>query len=204
MKKLASAFGVSLVGMKMWAAPILDPSSGHYYDVIPAPGITWDDARAAALGFSYLGLLGHLATVTSASEDSYVGAAVAAAGSGEFWLGGFQNPVTETSATDGWTWVNGEGSFPGVDGASGYANSYSNWNPGEPNDAYGPGSEQYLGINLGRVGGFNDEGFLGLIGGYVIEYDPNTIRTVPDSGSTLLLLAGAVGVVMPFSRRFRR
>lgn len=205
MKKLSLALCFCAVSSTVVsAAPILDPSSGHYYDVIPAAGITWDDARAAALSNFYLGLQGHLATVTSGDEDSTVGAAVAAAGSGEFWLGGYQNPITETSAATGWTWVNGEGTFPGANGAVGFDNAYSNWNPGEPNDAYGPGSEQYLGINLGQVGGFNDEGNLGLIGGYVIEYDPHTINDVPDVGATLGLLGGALALLVPVSRRFRR
>ncbi|MBI1840826.1 MAG: VPDSG-CTERM sorting domain-containing protein [Verrucomicrobia bacterium] len=205
MKKHVLTLCLSLACASAWAAPILDPSSGHYYDVIPASGITWDDARSGALGNFYLGLQGHLATVTSSCEDGYVGAAVAAAGSGEFWLGGFQNPITETTAAAGWTWVNGEGTFPGVNGALGFANPYSNWNSGEPNDYYGAGTEQYLGINLGVVGGFNDEGNLGLIGGYVIEYDPNTIPDhVPDAGATASLLGGALAMLASFARRIRK
>ncbi len=132
---------------------------------------------------------------------------MANASGGEFWLGGYQNPAGETTANAGWTWVNSEGTFPGVNGASGSHNSYSNWNPGEPNDAYGPGSEQYLGINLGSPGGFNDEGNLGLIGGYVIEYDPHTVPNgglvgAPDGGSTAFLLIGALSV-LGISRRAR-
>lgn len=189
-------------------AQVLDPSNGHYYQVISDPGDTWMNAEVAALSHYYNGLEGHLATVTSAGEDSYVGAAVTAAGSGEFWLGGYQNPSTETVPTAGWTWVNGEGTFPGVNGAAGFDNAYSNWNPNEPNDAYGPGSEQYLGINLGNVGGFNDEGNLGGIGGYVIEFDPNTIPTgglaTPDVASTAALLSGSMALLGIISRRIRK
>jgi hypothetical protein len=175
-------------------APILDPANGHYYEVISAPGLTWINAEMGALSKSFNGLQGHLATVTDAAEDGYVGQAVAAAGSGEFWLGGYQNPANLTSKTAGWTWVNSEGTFPGVNGATGFDNPYSNWNPGEPNDFYGAGSEQFLGINLGRPGGFNDEGNLGLIGGYVIEYDPNTVPGgglvgVPEVSTTAGLLS---------------
>ena len=185
---------------------LYDPSNGHYYEVISAPGITWMSAETAALSLYYMGLEGHLATVTSADEDTYVGNAVAAAGSGEFWLGGYQNPKTETTATAGWTWVNGEGTFPGVNGASGFDNAYSNWNPGEPNDAYGPGSEQYLGINLGHLGGFNDEGNLGLIGGYVVEFDPytNPNAGVPDGGATMALLGISLTGLAAFARRLRK
>jgi hypothetical protein len=204
MKKHLLTLVVSLSCASAWATPILDPATGHYYDVISAATITWADARVAALGSYYLGLEGHLATITGSAEDGYVGAAVAAAGSGEFWLGGYQNPVTETTKTAGWTWVNGEGTFPGVNGATGFDNAYSNWNSGEPNDAYGIATEQYLGINLGRVGGFNDEGNLGLIGGYVIEYDPHTINDVPDAGATASLLGGALFLLATLSRRLRK
>jgi hypothetical protein len=188
---------------------VLDPANGHYYEVFPARGITWNDALTAALGLHFMGLQGHLATITDSAEDTYVGAAVTAAGAGEFWLGGYQNPVTETSVSKGWTWVNSEGTFPGVNGASGFDNPYSNWNPGEPNDFYGPGSEQYLGINLGHVGGFNDEGNLNLIGGYVVEFDPNTVPGgglvggVPDVSTTMGLLGISLTSLAVFRRKLR-
>ena len=192
-------------------AQVLDPSSGHYYQVISDPGDTWMNAEVAALGHYYNGLEGHLATITSAGEDSYVGNVVKTyGGSSEFWLGGYQNPNTETTPTAGWTWVNGEGTFPGVNGVTGFHNDYSNWNSDEPNDyeGEGRGSEQYLGINLGNLGGFNDEGILGYIGGYVIEYDPNTIPTgglaTPDVASTAALLSGALALMGVISRRIRK
>src|SRR5678809_392695 len=189
----AATIIASLFLLGAWSSnsQILDPANGHYYQVFTARNITWINAENAALTLHYLGLQGHLATITDSAEDSYVGQAVAAAGAGEFWLGGYQNPGTETSLTAGWTWVNSEGTFPGVNGATGFQNAYSNWNPGEPNDFYGTASEQFLGINLGRPGGFNDEGNLNLIGGYVVEFDPNTVPGgglvggVPDAGATI-------------------
>jgi hypothetical protein len=197
MNKIVAALAISLSCTGAWATPILDSSTGHYYDVIFVPvdqdgnGITWDNARVAALAHFYAGLEGHLATITSASEDGFVGQAVANAGFGEFWAGGYQDPSAGDIINDpqaGWTWVNGGGAFSGNNGGPGYAN----WNGGEPNDYYYPGSEQFLGLNLGVAGGFNDEGNLGNIAGYVIEYDPNTIRDVPDGGSTVILLGSAL------------
>lgn len=200
MKKLVLTLAVCLSVASAWALPI-EGDGGHYYDVIQAPGITWADARVAALSSYYLGLQGHLVTITSAAEHAFVNAAIIANGGGEMWAGGYQNPAGETDPKAGWTWVNGEGNFPGYNSTTPYAF----WNGGEPNDAYGPGSEQYLGLNHGP--GFNDEGNLDLIFGYVIEYDPNTIPDVPgvpDAGTTASLLAGAFAMLGVVSRRFRR
>ncbi len=146
-------------------AQTLNPENGHYYDIVSAHGITWNDANTAASSSSYLGLMGHLATITSANEESFVVSLIT--NGGEYWLGGYQNPITETVATAGWTWVNNEGSFPGTDSSSPFAI----WNPSEPNDFYGPGSEQYLALT---PTGWNDEGNLADINGYVLEYESGT------------------------------
>jgi len=199
----------SLVGASAGAQVITDPDNGHYYEVVSSPGTTWLADEINALGMYYSGLEGHLATVTSSDENNFVTAAVVAANLGEVYVGGYQNPQTETTPTAGWTWVNGEGTFPGVNGASGYLNSYSDWNGGEPNDAYGAGSEQWLAINF--AGGWNDEGYLGNITGYVVEFDPNTETNgglapgyAPDGGCTLAMMIGAVTLLGGLSRRLRK
>lgn len=194
MKTKLTIVGLFLSAGAVMAIPILNPDNGHYYDVIRAQGIEWNDALLAANVKFHQGLRGHLATISSAQEHSYVNAAIQAAGGGEMWAGGFQ-PVGETDPQANWTWVNNEGSFPGVNSSSPYAF----WNGGEPNDFYGIASEQYLGLNLSA--GFNDEGNLGLITGYVIEYDPNTIViNVPDGGSSAALL----GISMAMFGAFRK
>jgi VPDSG-CTERM motif len=156
------------------AVPIL--FNGHYYEIITAPGISWADANTAANAASYLGLGGHLVTITSAAEDAFVSGLIDTAG--EHWAGGFQDPG-ETTAGAGWQWVNGEGAF-----------SYTNWAGGEPNDAYGAGSEQHLGVGyFGAGSGWNDEGALANLRGYVIEYEASS---VPDSGTSAALLGFAM------------
>lgn len=198
MKKILISLVISGASLSAFATPIYDPDNGHYYDIIQSSGITWDAAKTAALSQYYNGLEGHLATITSAAEHTYVNTAIQLYGGGEMWAGGYQNPAGETDPQAGWTWLNGEGTFPGFNSTSPYAF----WNNGEPNDAYGTASEQHLGLNLGP--GFNDEGNLGNITGYVIEYDPNTIPGTPDAGSTLTLLGAAFGMLTAWGRRFRK
>lgn len=171
--KLVVAAAAIIAAVELEAAPVLGPN-GHYYDVVAHAGITWKDASAAATGASYLGLPGHLVTITSAAEQAFIAPLIAAKFGSSFgseaWAGGFQNPSTQTNPKAGWTWVNGEGSFPGTNSITPYAN----WEASSPDDHDGPASEQYLGINLwGPLIGWNDEGNTTYIKGYVIEYEGN-------------------------------
>jgi len=173
--------GCTVAALSGMASPVQWAGNGHWYEVFYAPGISWPDAQAAVTSGGYL------ATLTSSEEDAFVRGLLQANPSRfeEVWAGGFQ-PAGELVATANWTWVNGEGAFPGHnDDPSGYAN----WTSNEPNDNYGPGSEQYLGIYWSG-NRWNDEGALGNISGYVVEYN----RT-PDAGSTLSLLGlGMIGL----------
>ena len=154
---------------------------GHYYEVIKQDGISWAAAKAYADSQSYRGAQGHLATLTSAAEHNFVEGLRATAGLNrpEVWIGGSQ-PAGETCATCGWTWENGEGAIPGTTSASPYAD----WQDNEPNDNYGPGSEQHLAMGLGNDPSWNDESALGNIGGFVIEYGATTSAPVSGCQST--------------------
>jgi hypothetical protein len=161
---------------------------GSYFEVVQDGSFSsgdettsWEGARTAAQASSYNGVSGDLVSITSAGEGAFITSLFAGIG-GEYWSGGFQNPITEPVATAGWTWVDGQ-TFPGDNGESVYAN----WASGEPNDAGTPGSEQYLGLNLEGPGAWNDEGNSYEISGYVVEYS-----SVPDGGMTASLLGGAL------------
>lgn len=156
--------------------------NGNEYVVVSLPGATWDQARAdlAALLPGH-----HLATITSQAEHDFVSSLL---GGWEWWLGGHQVPITEPVANAGWTWITGE---PWV---------YTNWVPGEPNDAGVPGREQHLAWDRG---GWNDEGSaIGIIGGYVAEREA-AVATPPAevpalsalAQSALALLIAAVGAM---------
>lgn len=155
------------------ADPVFSPATNHYYEVLPGPAISWDDANAIAEGMTHLGVPGHLATITSAGEDQFVDQLRqdalddAVISQSQVWIGGFQ-AVGAGEPGDGWQWVNGEGPIPGTDSADPYAN----WADGEPNDT-GDGNERHLTLGrFGLGGGWNDEGSAPeTVGGFIVEYD---------------------------------
>ena len=76
MKKLLllSIFVVSIqlfISIKVVAAQIFLTDTGHYYEFFASPNITWGDANTAAATHSYLGVQGHLPTISSATENAF-------------------------------------------------------------------------------------------------------------------------------------
>ncbi len=129
-------------------APVLNPANGHYYEEILVPGgLNWFAAKAAAESRYFMGVQGHLATITSAQEDNFIGTI-----SGyQRWLGGFQPPGSPEPAGN-WQWVTCE------------PFSYTNWRSGEPNNSHGEDVIEKL------PGGWNDLSSSWTRGGYVVEY----------------------------------
>ncbi len=138
------------------AQPVLNPANGHYYELVENP-LSWPDARAAAQAAAPSGFTSHLATVTSPAENDFIAQNVS--GYGYAWLGGFQ-PNPNVAAAAGWEWVTGE------------VWAYTNWNAGEPNDFYGPGSESYLMFWGGPL--WNDQ-YNTVANWYLVEYEPQSI-----------------------------
>ena len=117
------------------------PTSGHFYEYVPAASMTWTNAKAAAAARSYFGLQGYLVTVTSAGENAFVQARLG----GNGWMGA-STPVFTLPRT--WSWVTGPeagtafftqtgGCTPGrttTGGGSAIGGAYSNWSSGEPNN----------------------------------------------------------------------
>lgn len=56
------------------AVPMLFAGTGNYYDFVSAPNINWIVARDAAAGTTFLGVSGHLATITSEAENDFIDA----------------------------------------------------------------------------------------------------------------------------------
>lgn len=159
------------------AAPVLWSGNGHYYDVVLAP-ITWDDARLAAASSSWLGVAGHLATVTSAAENVFLTDTFGDSVLDNLLLGGIQTPGSP-EPSGGWTWITGE------------AFVFEGWRPGEPNNF---GNDENI-ILFAQASAeafgnpWNDGNSRAVLAGYVIEYP------VPSpSGAVALGLAALVGV----------
>lgn len=112
---LATSFGAdSVAAQTQWS------ENGHYYAVINQV-TSWQQAKVLAEGMVFMGVRGHLATITSEAENTFVTTKLGdTAGA---WLGGQQLPGSLEPA-GGWQWITGE------------PWAYTKWDDGEPNNNY--------------------------------------------------------------------
>lgn len=156
--------------------------TGHYYQWV-SERTTWQQARTNALAMSYLGLKGYLATPNSAAEFELLRKK---AGNNNFWLG-----ITDVQQEGCWRYSDGpeaNNAFYAAPGASncGVNAGYTNWNSGEPNNAYG-GENWAMALTNGL---WNDGPIDSLINswnswptGYVVEYGGPVIPLAVTPGS---------------------
>ena len=178
----------------VYAVPVLwdtdDGGNGHYYEIVLTDSMNWDAANSFAMGSTYMGYQGHLATITS-SEENYFISYNEDLGNGSIdsiWLGGYQLDGS-VEPDGGWQWVTDE-DF-----------DYANWHTGEPNNS--PAGENRLVFQHGwNTDGkeWNDLTGSWLQRGYVVEYEASS-APVPEPSTIFLLCTGLVTLV---GGKFRR
>ncbi len=164
-----------------WNAEV---GNGHTYVLVAYENRSWAEATIdlfEAVGPGY-----HLATITSQAEQEFIDNSLFFGDeTGEFWLGGYQFPIDTLERNKNWVWVTNE------------KWDYANWMAGEPNDYFGRGSEQHLGLLHSPTNStWNDEANPVNIVGYIAE-------SVPEPSSIILLAMGLAGLSMTNLKRNR-
>lgn len=119
---------VVIVGSSQtWATPQQWSGNGHWYDYVPAPGISYEAAKAGAESLGW-----YLASLTSAEENEFVTAFIIPPSEQvpsprEAYIGAYQDLTAPDYAepAGGWRWETGEDW------------SWTNWAGGGPNNASG-------------------------------------------------------------------
>lgn len=215
--KAATAAALAVVGAFATSASAATWTVGQWYQfegnnnyysvqqIAPVDGQGgWAIARNQATGLSAPGAAATLATIDSAAVDAFVFAGIDNAA---FWtldtagnnegpyLGGYQTS-TDNEPGGNWAWVNGD------------AWSYTQWNPGEPNN-YG-GNENILQLfatGNNRSGNWNDGGgsgaygIAGLPSYYIAESKFVAASGVPEPASWALMIIGFGAVGAGLRRR---
>lgn len=193
-------------------APILWSVSaggnGHYYDLIDTgAALSWTEAKLVAENTLFRGSAGHLVTITSSAESSFlettfsplVGDPVLTSVPGVLaWIG-----LSDTATEGTYEWVTGE------------PFSFANWAPGEPNNFVG-GDEDYAYLwrrkflgNAPNVNGtplwsWNDSPLdPGRVRGLLVEFEGPfaEVTPVPEPSSWWLFAMSLLGILAASYRR---
>lgn len=161
---------------------LANPGNGHFYEFVPAPQITWFNADAAADSSSFFGLQGYLTTVTSVSENTFIGSKL----TGQGWMGASDDTALTGAPADNWFWVTGPEAGNQFCTAvnftcPAFGGWYTNWAFEEPNN-WGTG-ETYGHFYVD--GEWNDYAPGNTaIAGYVVEYggmEGDPVLTITDN-----------------------
>lgn len=142
-----------------------NPVNGHLYSLVTNL-MTWDAALIDATNYTYSGMTGHLATITSAQEDDFIRLNYDLDNyEARWWLGG--KDVLGPVGGD-WQWVTGPEAgtqfWSGNASGSSVNGAFTNWRIGNPDGNNGRG------VHLLYERNAWDDIQAGLSYGYILEY----------------------------------
>jgi hypothetical protein len=162
------------------------PATGHYYKYVSSPSISWTAAQTAAAALSFDGQSGYLATLPTATVNSFIDAHLE--GAQNVWAGGASvdypsGYLGNTAIKRVWTWQQGALAGTIFTECANVSTTcelvsdsgrFHDWSTGEPNNSGYTGSgtgEHSLEINYEGKGTWNDLSAAGSgISGYVVEF----------------------------------
>jgi hypothetical protein len=136
---------------------VFNPDNNHYYQLVAVQesGLDWYEAKDAAAVMEYLGMQGHLVTLSSLAEEQFVLNNFPQIYDEYVWLG-----ASDDASEGDWKWISGENW------------NYANWAESEPNGGtyencldYGDYSSKW-----------NDENCERKLYYYLVEYETELMK----------------------------
>lgn len=168
---------ISLIAYQQQPGIVYGAATGHFYEYVASPSVTWDAAVSAAASRVFQGQNGYLVSITSSAENDLVTSRIP--GALDVWIGA--HAVAGSSPRE-WQWVAGPEAgqiFSTCTNATGTCDfatqpGYSNWSSSEPNNhggATGVDGEWVAVTNWTTANGlWNDLPGTYGVAGYVVEY----------------------------------
>lgn len=121
---------------------VFSPANEHFYEYVADPGISWDDAHAAAQTRTMNGQSGYLATIPNDRVNDLVSSKIE--GADNVWFGAVADQTPDQPVARTWTWSGGPLAGEIVSRCSNFVDVcdfvnndtlYAHWADGEPNNA---------------------------------------------------------------------
>jgi hypothetical protein len=199
---LALLFGRARVDSYRSADVIYCPETGSFYKFVGEHGKSWEHAAEAAARESFQGRQGHLATITSQTEEEFLQRHFG--NRRDLWIG-----ASDSEEEGAWKWVTGpeagQNFYKFRQDSAGHVDrtavpgAYANWYDEEPNNmidhgAYGtlPEGEDHAVWNWHIGYGWNDVNSKDLQRwprGYLVEFSPPAIKRTTEFASKPIRLS---------------